>query len=365
MSLRIVKPGLLSSVQDRGRRGHAALGVGHAGAIDLPSLAIANALVGNTAGAAALEMTVVGAVCRFERATRIALCGAEIDARLDARTIGGWQAIDVQAGQTLDCTRFVHGARACLAVRGGFAVARALGSASADLNAGIGPRALAAGDRLDFGDATTGGASDGFGEVERGHSSDHRGIRSGRAGDPREVQGGRASDTWEVQGGRASDRRHIPFLVDSRRWFDADVEVPLRLMRGRHHDALDAASRRALFGAPFRVARDSNRVGLRLEGPVLHLAQPLELVSEAVTDGSLQLPPGGQPIMLMAEHPTTGGYPRIGQLAAADLARLGQRRPGDPVRFVECSLDEAIAAERRQRIELDLLLTAIRERVHR
>ncbi len=344
MSLRILKPGLLSSVQDDGRHGHAALGVGHAGAIDLPALAIANALVGNAPGAPALEMTVVGAVCRFERATRIAVCGAEVVAQLDGRPIAGWTAIDVAAGQTLDCARFTRGARACLAVRGGFAVERVLGSASADLNGGLGPRALAAGDLLGFGDAADDGNGDGSGEVE-----------SGRASAP----------SWEVQSGRASERRYRPFSVDPRLWFDPDPERPLRLVRGRHYDALDATSRRALFDAPFRIARDSNRVGLRLEGPALRLEHPLELVSEAVADGSLQLPPGGQPIMLMAERPTTGGYPRIGQLAAVDLARLGQRRPGDSVRFVECSLDDAIAAAHRRRRELDRLLTAIRERLHR
>ena len=343
MSLRILKPGLLSSVQDRGRHGHAALGVGHAGAIDRPALAIANALVGNMSGAAALEMTVVGAVCRFERATRIAVCGAEVVARLDDRIVPGWRAIDVAAGQTLDCSRFARGARACLAVRGGFAVERVLGSASADLNAGLGPRALAAGDVLEFDEGPDDGGNG------RG-----RGIEVGSA----------SSDRW-VQSVRASDRRCIPFSVDPCLWFDPDVHKPLRLVRGRHFDALDAASRRVLFEASFRIARDSNRVGLRLEGPLLHLEHPLELVSEAVADGTLQLPPGGQPIMLMAERPTTGGYPRIGQLATVDLARLGQRRPGDSVRFVECSLDEAIAATRRQRRELDLLLTAIRERLHR
>lgn len=317
MSLRVIKPGLLSSRQDTGRHGHATLGVGHAGAIDAPALMIANALAGNPVQAPALEMTLVGPVLVFERATRIALCGAEVQARLDDRPVEGWRGIEVEAGQTLDCSRFVRGARACLAVRGGFAVTRVLGSASADLNAGLGPRALASGDVLVFG---------------------------------------------EVPTETATPTRRMPFSVDPRPWFDADTERPLRLVRGRHFDALDAGSRTTLFTATFRIARDSNRVGLRLEGVPLKLERPLELVSEAVADGTMQLPPGGQPIMLLAERPTTGGYPRIGQLAAADLARLGQRRPGDGVRFVEASLDEAIAAARRQRRELERLLTAIRER---
>lgn len=317
MSLLVLKPGLLCSVQDRGRHGHAALGIGHAGAIDWPALAIANTLVGNVATAPALEMTLVGAVLKFEHATSIALCGAEVAARLDGEAVAGWCRIDVAAGQTLDCSRFLRGARACLAVRGGLAVSPVLGSASADLNAGLGPRALASGDRFGFGTATPAVT---------------------------------ASPT-------------IRFSVDPRPWFDADDERPLRLVRGRHFAALDGPSRAALFGARFVIGRDSNRVGIRLEGVPLRLERPFEAVSEAVADGSLQLPPSGQPIMLMAERPTTGGYPRIGQLAGADLARLGQRRPGDGVRFVESTLDEAVAAARRQRHELDRLLTALRERL--
>jgi antagonist of KipI len=131
------------------------------------------------------------------------------------------------------------------------------------------------------------------------------------------------------------------FSLDPRPWFDPEPSRPIRLARARHADALDAASRAALYTQAFRVGVDSNRVGLRLDGPRLALAAPLEPVSEPVAAGTLQLPPGGQPIALMAEHPTTGGYPRIGQVAAIDLARLAQRRPGDHVRFAPIDLDDA------------------------
>jgi antagonist of KipI len=131
------------------------------------------------------------------------------------------------------------------------------------------------------------------------------------------------------------------FSLDPRPWFDPDPSRPIRLAPGRHAGALDAASRDALHAQPFRVTADSNRVGLRLDGPRLALAEALELVSEPVAAGTLQLPPGGQPIALTAEHPTTGGYPRIGQVAAIDLARLAQRRPGDTVRFAAIAIDDA------------------------
>ncbi len=132
--------------------------------------------------------------------------------------------------------------------------------------------------------------------------------------------------------------------LDPRPWFDADASDPIRLVRGSHFDALDAASRAALFDAAFRIDKDSNRVGFRLDGPRLALSEPLELVSEPLAIGTLQLPPGGAPIALMAEHPTVGGYPRIGQIAAVDLPRLAQRRPGDVVRFAEIDLDDGANA---------------------
>jgi len=318
MSIRVIKPGLLSSVQDCGRHGHAALGVGHAGAMDLPALRLANALVDNAADAAALELTLLGPTLHFEMTTRIALCGADLDARLDGIPVPMWCVVDVAAGSTLDATRMRSGVRAILAVAGGLAVTPVLGSASADINAGLGPRALHADDLLATGPASA--------------------CRSTRA------------PSWSI---------------DPRPWFDFDVERPLRLIRGSHFEALDSTSRLALFDRVFRVSSDSNRVGLRLDGVVLALAGPLEQVSEPVTTGTVQLPPAGQPIVLMAEHPTTGGYPRIGQVAAVDLPRLAQRRPGDHVRFSEITLDDAFARYRMQQRELDTLIAAIHERNHR
>lgn len=316
MSIRVIKPGLLSTAQDRGRHGHAALGVGHAGAMDLPALRLANALVDNAAGAAALEITLLGPILQFAMTTRIALCGANLDARLDGVAVPMWCVVDVAAGSTLDATRMRSGARATLAVAGGLAVAPVLGSASADINSGLGPRALRADDVLAIGPASA------------------RRSTHGRS--------------WSI---------------DPRPWFDADLAHPFRLIRGSHFDSLDSASRLALFDREFQVSRDSNRVGLRLDGVALALAAPLEQVSEPVTAGTVQLPPAGQPIVLMAEHPTTGGYPRIGQVAAVDLPRLAQRRPGDRVRFVEIALDDAFARYRVQQRELDTLIAAIHERI--
>jgi len=153
--------------------------------------------------------------------------------------------------------------------------------------------------------------------------------------------------------------------LDPRPWFDGDPLHPIHLIRGAHFEALDAASRAALFASEFRIDADSNRVGFRLDGARLALSEPLELVSEPVASGTLQLPPGGQPIALMAEHPTIGGYPRIGQVAAIDLSRLAQRRPGEGVRFAEIDLGAAQTRYLQRERELARLIDQIAERLPR
>ena len=323
MNIEVLRPGLLTTLQDRGRHGCAMLGVGRAGAMDDVAMRLANALVGNASDAPVLEITLIGPRLRFDAPTTVALVGAEFPARLAATDMPSWQAIALDAGAEIDIGTARRGARACLAVAGGFEVESVLGSVSTDVNARLGGfdgRALRAGDRVAF-------------RLAR------------REGDAHSI--GR-TQTWSL---------------DPRPWFDADGETAIRLIRGEHFDALDAASRATLFDAEFRIAADSNRVGFRLDGATLGLAAPLELVSEPIVAGTLQLPPGGQPIALMVEHPTIGGYPRIGQIAAVDMARLAQRRPGDRVRFAEIGLDEAQTRYLERERALDRLIEAIGERL--
>ncbi len=337
MSVTVLKPGLLTTVQDRGRRGHAALGVGVAGPMDGAAFQLANALVGNDGDAAALELTLIGPRLRFDSAATIALTGAAFAAHIDGEPVEGWRAIAVGAGAILDCGRPRRGTRGYLAIACGFAVEHVLGSAATDVNARLGPlggRALREGDALGI----------------------HVGAPEG------------AMLLAEIES--ASRLPALPpsarpnaWSLDPRPWFDPDPNRPIRLIRGSHFDALDHASREALFAAQFRIAADSNRVGFRLDGPHLSFASPLELVSEPVGFGTVQLPPGGQPIALMAEHPTTGGYPRIGQIAAIDQPRLAQRRPGDPVRFTEIDLDDAQTRYLRRERELACLVEAIAKRL--
>ena len=320
MSVSILKPGLLSSLQDAGRPGHAALGVGRAGAMDGPAWQLANALVGNQRGEATIECTLVGPSLRFEHAAVIALTGAVTAAYVNSQPIPMWTRCFLPAGSVLQLGGMAHGCRAYLAVRGGFDVTPILGSRSSDLHARLGyehGRALRAGDVLPIGAAA---------------------LPAGK------------------------DVRPLHWSLDPQPWFDFDRR-PLALLRGSHWSQLDEASQHYLSGGNFVLSKDSNRTASRLDGHVLHLRSPLELISEAALPGTLQLPPSGQPIALLAEAPVTGGYPRIGQIATVDLPRLAQLRPGDTVCFHESTLDEALMrlAARQQR--LTHLLETIAQRL--
>lgn len=310
MSIEVLHPGLLSTVQDLGRVGYAALGVGRSGALDTDALRMANALLGNAAGAAGLEITLQGPTLRFNTRCAFALCGADFSARLDGQLVSACSAIQTQAGSVLELGHARSGCRAWLALAGGINLPPVLGSRSTDLNTALGPlpRALRRGDAL-------------------------------------------------LLGAQAS-APHAPLArwsLDPRPWFAAAEHAPLRLLPGRDHACLDQASMTALFNSEFRVATASNRVGVRLDGATLRLAQALECVSEGCVPGVVQLPPGGQPIVLLGEHPVSGGYPRIAQIAAVDLPRLAQARPDSALRFTLIDPDTATRALlARQRARADL-----------
>ncbi|MET0225301.1 MAG: biotin-dependent carboxyltransferase family protein [Dokdonella sp.] len=360
MSIRVLKAGMLSTLQDRGRSGLAAFGIGRAGPMDEVAFRLANALVGNGDDGAALEISVIGPRLHFGADAIIALAGAEFDAHIGTRAVTGWRRQPVAAGDVLDCGRVRHGARAYLAVAGGFAAPSVLGSRSCDVNAGLGPlhgRPLRDGDAL---------------LIERNRAGD-AGAASAATSTRQRVGGTQAlaRENDDAPLGHAaaptsdlnSPGRRRTWTLDPRPWFDPDPSHAIHLIRGRHFEALDDASRQALFSSEFKVAAESNRVGFRLDGPRLAFAAPLELISEAVAFGTVQLPPGGQPIALLAEHPTTGGYPRIGQIAAIDLPRLAQRKPGDSVRFREIDLDEAQTRYLRRERELAQMIEAIATRL--
>ena len=295
--------------------------MGHAGAFDLPACRLANALAGNPPDACVLEITLLGPTLKFHADAWIALAGAPLDARMDGGTIPMWAPSFVREDSVLGLGAIRQGCRVYLAVHGGFDFEPVLGSRSLDVNAGLGPlgRPLRSGDMLQIGET-------------RKH----------------EYGGRRANPAWSI---------------DPRSWFEADQERPLRLLPGTHAPRLEARSRESLYAQSFRVAAESNRVGYRLEGEPLEFQEPIEMVSEACLAGTLQLPPSGQPIALGVEHPVSGGYPRIGQIAAVDLPRLAQHRPGDALRFAPCGLDEARHALREREQQLHEMEAVILRRL--
>ena len=329
MSVRMLAPGLLTTLQDSGRHGWRHLGVGSSGALDAFSHAIANRLVGNASDALVMEITLQGPRLHFERAARIALCGADIDAEADGVSLPGWRPVTLPAGSTLALGACRRGARVCLAVAGGFVVPRVLGSASTDLRGGFGGmrgRALAAGDVLPVAMLPASLLP---------------------ASDPHDD----AAQAMEI----------APWWIDPTPDLDFDRPAIIHVLTGR--DALDPGD--ALFEQAWAVGAASNRQGLRLEGAVLSLQKPREPVSEPVAPGTIQLPPDGGPIVLLADAQTHGGYPRIGHAIGADRPRLAQLRPGDVVRFQPCTPWEArrLACEQRQRLAMiDLAISTRMQR---
>lgn len=317
MSVTVLRPGLLTCIEDGGRSGHAADGIGRSGPLDEVAARLANALTGNAPDAAVLEISLHGPRLRFDSAATVALAGGLVDGRLDGEPFASWRPCAIGAGGVLDLGAVRHGARAYLAIAGGIAVDPVLGSRATDLHAGLGPfggRALIAGDRLAIGPA--------------------RPLRL--------------------------DRR---WSLDPQPWLDPASGEPIALIRGRHFDALTPGARTALWSTRWRISASSDRVGFRLDGATLALHEAIETVSEPVAPGTLQLPPGGRPIALMAEHPTTGGYPRIGQIAAVDLPRLAQLRPGDGFSFEEIDVDTAQARYLWRERRLAALIAAIEDRL--
>ena len=336
MTIEVLKPGLLTTLQDAGRPGFTHLGIGSAGAFDAPALRIANALCGNPRDAGALEITLLGPTLRFRDDAWIAITGAPIPFRVDGVDQPTWAPVFVAAGVTVELGAMRSGCRSYLAVRGGFDVAPVLGSCSSDVNACLGPlagRPLRAGDVLETG---TGSGS----------------FFSG--GTPRNRDNARENEPDPISNWR----------LDPRPWFPEETPATLRLLSGSHFDKLREISRKRLFSETFTVQSDSNRVGLRLSGPTLEFDEPVEMVSEGCVPGILQLPPSGQPIAFGPECPVSGGYPRIGQVAAVDMPRLAQRRPGDALRFVPCTFDDAFRALRERERALGRLETRIAARLN-
>lgn len=328
MSIRVVRPGLLSTVQDLGRPGWQRHGVVVGGAMDATALRIANLLVANPQGAAAVEVTLLGPTLEFEDEHLFALGGADLGAHLEREAVPPWRPCVARAGSVLSFTGARAGCRAYLAVAGGIDVPEVLGSRATDLRAGIGGvggRALVADDVLPIG-APSSSARRWLSELS---------SRTRRVAD------------WGA--GRS-------LLVTTA------AEPVVRVLRGLDHDLFTEASHAALFGSVFQVSAQSDRMGYRLDGPRLTLHEPRELLSAPIALGTVQVPPSGQSIVLMADRHSVGGYPRIAQVITVDVSLLAQAALGTYVHFREVSLAEAHALYLARERDLRQLEAAMRLR---
>jgi antagonist of KipI len=298
MEVRVIRAGMLTAVQDLGRRGHLSEGVPTGGAADPFALRVANLLVGNDEDAPALEITLTGPELEFAEPAWIAVCGARFD------DVPSWRPIRVESGDRIRFGRRLLGCRAYLSISGGIDVDRALGGRGTLLSAGFGGfhgRALRDGDVV-------------------------RCVPSART----------LTGHWRL------DERMLPAYSQ---------EPSVRAIPGAQADEFGGA----LYTQRFGVTAQSDRMGIRLSGPKLERSRGGELVSAAVAPGTVQVPPDGNPIVLMADAQTLGGYPRVAHVASVDLSLLAQLAPGDGVRFVGTTLAEAHALARAQERDVGLL----------
>lgn len=278
--IEVLRAGPLTTVQDLGRPGHAHLGVGRSGAVDRPSLRLANRLVGNHEGAPALELTFGGLTLRARHPVTVALTGAPCPVRVGDRARDMLAPVSLAAGDVLEVGMPSAGVRTYVAFHGGLDVEPVLGSASTDLLSHLGP------------------------EV----------VRDGRV---LEV----LPSTSEVP---AIDVAPVRRLLD---------EPVLRVVPGPRVDWFAADALAVLGRSRYEATSSSDRIGVRLDGPVLERSRTDELPSEGMVEGAVQVPPDGHPVVFLADHPVTGGYPVIAVVHADDLPLAAQLRPGQPVRF--------------------------------
>ncbi|MET7736296.1 biotin-dependent carboxyltransferase family protein [Streptomyces sp. NPDC005402] len=281
-ALSVVRAGALTTAQDRGRPGHAHLGVPRSGALDGPAADLANRLVGNRPEAAVLETTLNGCAVRPRSTVTVAVTGAPCPVTVDGRPAAWSAPVHVPAGALLNIGTALKGVRSYLAVSGGITVEPVLGSRSTDLLSGLGPTPLTDGAVLPLG---------------------------------------------------APTRLHT--RVDAAPHPAPPIELVLRVTLGPRDDWFTPQAVRVFTSRTFQVSAASNRIGLRTEGPALERALKGELPSEGMVLGAVQVPPDGRPVIFLADHPTTGGYPVIAVVRETDLPAAAQAVPGTPVRFVE------------------------------
>ena len=312
MSITVLNPGLLTTVQDFGRTGYQQFGVSVSGVMDPRATSIANILVGNDEGEAVLECTMLGPQLRFDAANCIAITGGDLGPTLDGQPIPNYSAVSVEAGQILRFTGPKTGCRAFIAFAGGLDIPLVMGSRSTYMKAKIG------------------------------------GVE-GRKLAKDDVIGFRAPKT---QLRNMKDRNLYPEFVPR------DVYT-MRVVLGPQDDAFTDAGIKTFLSEIYTVTPEFDRMGCRLEGPVVEHKDSGDIISDGIAFGAIQIPSAGKPILMLADRQTTGGYTKIANVITADFRILGQLKAGDKVRFEKVSIAHAQDALLTQRAALRLLRKSV------
>lgn len=308
--INVLKPGVLTTVQDLGRSGYQKDGFVVGGAMDPFSFRVANLLVGNRENEATLEMTLQGATLSIEEDMIIAITGGDLSPRIKDEPLPLWRPIYVKKGNVIEWGACKSGCRAYLAVLGGLKVPDVMGSKSTYLRAGIGGwkgRHLKEGDRLPT-------------------------IRLSQL----------TEDTLFPDFNKTlSSFSTVPWQADPHSIYSPEKIKTIRILPGTHQSQFSEKSLHALYNEEFKVSPQSDRMGYRLQGPKLERSEKQEILSEAVALGTVQVPASGSPVILLADRQTTGGYPRIGQVILPDIPLVAQMKPGESLRFQEVTWEEA------------------------
>ncbi len=315
MSIFVQKSGLLSTVQDLGRQNFRRFGINPNGAMDRSATRLINVLLGNEETEAVLEMHFPAPVLEFEKAAVFALGGADFSARINEKPIENWRPVFVKKGSVMKFAEKVSGNRAYLAVKNGFAVEKWLGSFSTNLRAGVGGfsgTSLQKGDRIFF-----------------------NGKR-------------------KTENGKFLEQSKFPYKISTNIITRYSSNPTVRVVAGAEFERLTALSEQQFLTENFTVSNNSDRMGFRFSGAPLFLLDKFEMISSAVDFGTIQLLPDGQMIILMADHQTSGGYPRLAHVASVDLPALAQLGGGDRVNFQIVSINEAedLLLEREKNLNL-------------
>ncbi len=299
----VKKPGLLTTIQDTGRTGYQQYGIVVSGAMDNVAHRIGNLLVGNDPTAATLEVTMMGPVLQLLDDTVIAITGADLSATIDGRAVKPWRSIYAKKGQTLAFGQPKHGVRAYIAVAGGINGNEVLGSKATYLKANMG-------------------------------GIEGREIRKGDV-----LSCGEMNDSHKKLSGRALSPEIIPNYANDK---------PFRVIVGPDHHAFTEKGLTTFFNESYEITREVDRMGCRLSGPIIEHRGEADILSDAITIGTIQVPASGQPIVLLADRQTSGGYTRIGTVITTDIPRLVQQMPGTKICFEQISVEKAQQLYRRQ-----------------